>query len=407
MLPVLISGFPSKVKTVEDQYKSIQMVSTSIALVLMVKNLDDTNAAYGAVQNFIDVYEGEVNRIAIIGPSNIDIDRDVVDPIPISQSSSSSHFLYKIVDFIRYQVRISRKLWQERSQTNLIFFHIGGSLLLLPIVLSRFSRLRSLIFITGSIEKGLYIQYGHGLFSKILITLIRILESLTCSLSDGVILLSESMTSPRIHWPFSTEIRIANFNYINCDVFKKRTRIKDRTVDIVFVGRLEPIKGAENIIQALPALIDRYPRLQMKFIGTGGQKRELEKFVKKNDLGGHVTFTGWVNREELPDHLNDAQILLMPSLSEGVPKTILEAMSCGTIPIASSVGGIPDIIEDTKNGFLLKDVDPETIEQRISSVLERDDLEIISNNAHQYIRKHHSYNSIQDQYRIILDENKD
>lgn len=406
MLPVLISGFPSKVKTVEDQYKSIQMVSTSIALVLMVKNLDDTNAAYGAVQNFIDVYEGEVNRIAIIGPSNIDIDRDVVDPIPVRRSSSS-HFLYKIVDFIRYQVRISRKLWQERSQTNLIFFHIGGSLLLLPIVLSRFSRLRSLIFITGSIEKGLYIQYGHGLFSKILITLIRILESLTCSLSDGVILLSESMTSPTIHWPFSTEIRVANFNYINCDVFKKRTRIKDRTVDIMFVGRLEPIKGAENIIQALPALIDRYPRLQMKFIGTGGQKMELEKFVKKNDLGGHVTFTGWINREELPDHLNDAQILLMPSLSEGVPKTILEAMSCGTIPIASSVGGIPDIIEDTKNGFLLKDVDPETIEQRVSSVLERDDLEIISNNAHQYIRKHHSYDSIQDQYRIILDGNKD
>lgn len=378
----------------------------SIALVLAVNDLDNTNAAYGAVQNFVDIYEDDVDRIAIIGPTNIDINRAVVDPIPI-QRPSSSHFLFTIIDFIRYQIRISRKLWQERHRIDLVFFHIGGSLFLLPLILSRFSEFRSLIFITGSIEKGLSIRYGHRLIPKVLINLVNLVESLTCSLSDEVILLSKSMNSPTIQWPFSTEIKTANFNYIDCNKFGKRTRIRERPVDIVFLGRLEPVKGVGNIIQALPNIIDQYPNLQMKFIGTGGQRAELETFVEEHNISDHVTFTGWIDREEVPDHLNNAQILLMPSVSEGVPKTILEAMSCGTIPIATPVGGIPDIVEDGKNGFLLKNTNPETIERTISSVLNRDDLDVISANAHHYIRNNYSYDVVRDWYHTLLIRNED
>ncbi|WP_265110765.1 glycosyltransferase family 4 protein [Halosolutus halophilus] len=377
------------------------MSAKSIVLVVIVDELDENNAVYSAVQNFIDVYEDEVDRIAIIGPSSIDIDRRIVDPVPVKWPSAS-HTLFSALNFVRYQIRIAKNLRQEKEQSELVFFHIGGTLLLLPMVTNRLSKFRSLVFITGSTEKGIYARHGQGLLSKIAAKSIKTVESCTCLLADRVILLSESMKPPSISWPISSNKIVANFNFINTKVFKKQTPIEDRTADIIFVGRLEHVKGVENIVHALPGLVDQHPNLQVMFIGSGEQQDELEDFVKRHGLNNHVTFTGWVDRENLPEYMDNAQTLLMPSLSEGVPKTLLEAMSCGTIPIASRVGGIPDIVDDEKNGFLLQNTNPETIKRTVSSVLNRDDLETISNNASQYIERHHSYTSVREQYREIL-----
>ncbi|WP_306059939.1 glycosyltransferase family 4 protein [Natronococcus wangiae] len=366
---------------------------------VVVEELDDENAAYGAIQNFIDVCEQMVESITIIGPESVEIDEEGVETVLVSRPSSR---FPSAIGYLLYQLRLTKTLLQERNQIDLVFYHIGGSLLLAPMLVCTRSQLRSTVFITGSIEEGFYAQNGRGLVSKLVARCIRCAESITCTLADEVILLSESMDSPTIYWPFSTDSRAANFNYIDRDVFEKRTPIDDRPVDVVFVGRFEPIKGVQNLVYALPQIAERYPDIQIKLIGSGEQRAEFEQFVEHHGLEDHVTFTGWIDRNDIPKHLNDARTLLLPSVSEGVPKAILEAMACGTVPIATPVGGIPDLVVDGETGFVLRNSDPDAIERTVLRALRRDDLDIISDNAHQSIRDTYSYESVKNTYSDIL-----
>lgn len=379
------------------------MPAPSLALVLVVRELDESNAAYGAVQNFIDVYEEDVDRIAIIGPGRIDIDRDGVDPVPVRRPPSASR-LGRIFSYLCYQYRLARTIWGERDRIDQIFFHIGGTILLLPMLVSKLAAVRSSVFILGSVERGYYLRHGHELFTRMIGQCIKISSYVTCTLATDVILLSKSMESTLTRHLYLTEKHVANFNYIDCTTFEKRTPIDDRPVDIVFVGRLEKVKGVDNIVQTIPALVNQFPRLQVTFVGDGDRRGDLERFVDRHGIRDNVTFTGWVSPEEVPSCLNDARLLLMPSVSEGVPKTLLEAMACGTIPVATSVGGIPDIVEEEVNGFVLSDAEPKTIEQTVVTVLERDDLEEISDNARDHVVEHHSYSRVRARYRAFLPE---
>lgn len=142
--------------------------------------------------------------------------------------------------------------------------------------------------------------------------------------------------------------------------------------------------------------------MSVKLIGDGELRDDLEDFVIQEELSEHVSFTGWIDHEEIPDQLNNGRVLLMPSVSEGIPKTLLEAMACGTIPVAATVGGVPDIIDEGENGFLLPDTEPATITEVISYIFDQNDLENISNNARYSIEKEHSYEAAKEQYREIL-----
>lgn len=376
------------------------MPSTSVAIIVVVEELNDENAAYGAIQNFIDICADHVDQITIIGPQSIDIDRNDVRRIPVSRPVSSH--VPSPVGYLRYQMRIAKTLLRERDHLDHVFFHVGGSLLLFPMLLCQYAAIRSSVFITGSIEKGFYAQNGHGLVSKLFARSIKFVESITCTLADDMLLLAESMDAPAIRWPSSTTTRVANFNYIDCDRFTKQVPIANRPIDVIFVGRFESVKGIQNLVATLPGLIERHPDIRIRLLGSGEQREEVERFVEREGISNHVTFTGWVDREEIPGHLNDARLLLMPSISEGVPKAILEAMACGTVPIATPVGGIPDLIDDGMNGFLLQDSNPKEIERTVLRALRRDDLNDISNNAREYVQDNHSYQTVNSIYRSIL-----
>ena len=377
------------------------METTSIALVVVTGRLGSENAAYGAVQNFIDVYDDEVDNISIIGPTTIEIDRENIDQVPIQRAAAATT-LAQIVDYICYQLKIAHVLYMYQQQYNAVFFHIGGSMLLIPVLFCKLIGLRSIIFITGSTKKSYYAKKGKSSTTHFIARTIKATESVTCSLSDDVLLLSESMQPPRILSLSSTDVISANFNYINCDQFKKKTRIDGREYDIIFLGRFESVKGIENFVNSISLIKNRHPRIKVKLIGDGKLRSDLESIIIQEGLSEHVSFTSWVDHEEIPNHLNNGRILIMPSESEGIPKTLLEAMACGTIPVAAPVGGIPDIIAEGRNGFLLPDTKPITIAKVVSCVLERDDLEEISEEAQCTIEKEHSYDIAKGRFRRIL-----
>ncbi|WP_276253189.1 glycosyltransferase family 4 protein [Halomontanus rarus] len=367
--------------------------------------MDREHAAYGAVQNFIDIYNGDVDRITVVGPNEIKLDRSDIKPVPV-QRPSSHVIVPRALNYVWFQFRIARAMWQERDHVDTAFFHIGGSLLLLPLLASKITNIRVLIFITGSIEDGFLVRNDTGLLSEVFVWTITLVERLTCTLADDVIALSKQMDTPDTLWSSSRTDRAANLNYIDCEEFSKRTRHEDRTVDIVFVGRFAPVKGIESLLYAIPAIVELHPDVRIKLIGAGELTDEVESFVETHNLTENVILTGWVDNEELPAHLDDARTLLMPSKSEGVPKALLEAMACGTVPVAASVGGIPDIVADGENGFLLRETDPDRIARTMTTVLEREDLDEISDNSRRYIEDHHSYPTVKNRYHEILLESE-
>ncbi|WP_408959713.1 glycosyltransferase [Natrinema sp. 74] len=377
------------------------MPSSSIALVLFASELDREHAAYEAVQNFVDVYEDEVDRITVLGPERIDIDRPVVEAVPVQRPQSSVPPA-TILEYVGYQLRIAAALWRERDRLDAAFFHIGGTLLLLPLLASELAAVRTLIFVTGTVTEGVSAQRGPGPVTAGLVRVVSTVERLTCTLADDVILLSSGMDHPALEWPISPTIRTSNFNYVDCEEFSKQTPVEDRSVDVAFVGRFETVKGVDAIRRSIPLLVDSNPEIRIELIGDGNLRDEVETFVDRRGFGENVTLTGWVDHDELPARLDDARTLLLPSRSEGVPKALLEAMACGTVPVATPVGGIPDIVTDGSNGFLLPDAEPESIERTVTAALEHDDLDELSDTARDDIERDYAYEPIRDRYRRIL-----
>jgi glycosyltransferase involved in cell wall biosynthesis len=118
-----------------------------------------------------------------------------------------------------------------------------------------------------------------------------------------------------------------------------------------------------------------------------------------------LTFLKWLPHHKLPLLLNKLRLLVLPSVTEGLPNVVLEAMACGTPVLATPVGAIPDIIKEGESGFLLKSNDPKHIAERIIELLNKPDLlEKVSVNAYNYVRENFSFEKTLDAWRKILSE---
>ena len=117
------------------------------------------------------------------------------------------------------------------------------------------------------------------------------------------------------------------------------------------VAELTQNKGLIHLIDSVAKLKDRFPDYRCLIIGGGEQKEFLQQYIASHDLLEHVTLAGFV--PDAAQYLRGFDAFILPSLKEGLPYTILEAMHAGVPVIASSVGGIPDLVEHEKTGLLV------------------------------------------------------
>lgn len=114
---------------------------------------------------------------------------------------------------------------------------------------------------------------------------------------------------------------------------------------VLFVGSLTPVKGIPTLIAALEKLGLRGVRYQAFLIGQGQLRGSIEADIAKKKLEHSIRLLGGVSHADLMHWYRAADVLVLPSVSEGVPNVLLEAAACGTPFVASNVGGIPEVAE--------------------------------------------------------------
>jgi len=159
-------------------------------------------------------------------------------------------------------------------------------------------------------------------------------------------------------------------NHVLTDVFKPSGSM-GKKYDLVFVGRGDKQKNLLNLLEALRILKSRDKDISLLLVGGCCNEDQIRDYVKSTGL--EVTFKANVPNIELPDLLNQAHAFILPSLYEGHPKALLEAMSCGVACIGTNVPGINDQLVHLKTGYLCE-TDPESLAKAVETVLMDKDL---------------------------------
>ena len=155
-------------------------------------------------------------------------------------------------------------------------------------------------------------------------------------------------------------------NWVDTDLFKPMD-IEKHPGTVCTVGRLEKQKNLHALIEAMKGT-----DATLVIYGEGSQGESLEEHARKLDV--NVDFRGRINNEELPRALNAFELFILPSLYEGNPKVLLEAMACGLPCIGTRVEGIESMIENGKTGILCEPI-VESIRQAITKLLADPDLQ--------------------------------
>ena len=195
-------------------------------------------------------------------------------------------------------------------------------------------------------------------------SLIKQIERLAYKMADAASTSSPSAFNYVEH-NYHPQNHILATNYVETDVFKPLD-VARRPGSICFVGSLGRQKNILALLEAikgLPYTID--------IIGTGPLSDQLREFARKNKI--EASFPGNVPNHELPAVLNRHELFILPSLWEGMPKTLLEAMSCGLPVIGTNIIGTREVIKDGENGILCE-TDSDSIRQAIIRLMEDEEL---------------------------------
>lgn len=142
----------------------------------------------------------------------------------------------------------------------------------------------------------------------------------------------------------------------------------DDTIKILYVGRLSAEKGVSLLVDAVSKLGFKY---ELKLVGEGAERKELEKQVKNLGISDRVVFAGF--QSDVGSFLEKCNIFVLPTLWESFGLSIVEAMSYGRVCVANAIGGIPEIIIDRINGYLCQHLNAECLSEIIQIAVDNID----------------------------------
>ena len=189
-------------------------------------------------------------------------------------------------------------------------------------------------------------------------------------------------------------------NGVDTGLFKMGEKRIKNGMNLLFVGRLNEIKGLNYLLAALSKI--ESDKIELWLVGDGPEKRNLEKITADLNIQDKVKFFGVIiEREELRRIYQSADVFVLPSLSEGMSNTILEAMACGLPIITTGTGGTRELIKN--NGFIVPIKDPESIKNAIAQYLEDKKLKVQHGRKSREIAEGLSWEKVAKKYSEIYE----
>ncbi len=185
-------------------------------------------------------------------------------------------------------------------------------------------------------------------------------------------------------------VDLAGFSSLRyVEPFRMFPGLSPDTKIVLFIGRLVKSKGLAYLLKAFQEVSVTIPSVLI-IVGDGPERKHLEDDVKRRQLENRVVFVG--KRAEVRDFLLAADLFVLPSLYEGFPLSLLEAMASGKPVLATKVGAIPFIIQDGVNGILAEPGNAEQLSKGIKLLLEQPDLRArMGHNAFETVKRRHNW----------------
>ncbi|WP_342537224.1 N-acetyl-alpha-D-glucosaminyl L-malate synthase BshA [Sporosarcina sp. FSL K6-3508] len=171
---------------------------------------------------------------------------------------------------------------------------------------------------------------------------------------------------------------------------------------LIHISNFRKVKCIPDIIESFE-LIRRKHNVKLLLVGEGPEKFELEQYVQKAGLQEDILFLG--KRDDLPELLSVSDVMLLLSEKEAFGLVLLEAFACRVPAVATAIGGIPEVVEDGYNGFLVELGDVQAVAEKVSQLLTDDQLyKQMQENAELTVQQHFSSEYIVSQYEALYYE---
>lgn len=247
---------------------------------------------------------------------------------------------------------------------------------------------------------GPYTSYSKGLKSIIKIKLRHIAERHLSKYVYRIVTVSDSIKN---YVKNDIHINEAIINTIHNgidDIGENLTRNTNENIKLVAVGRLAKVKNYTLLLNSLAEVVKKHSGFHLTIVGDGPEKNNLIKHCNLIGLNKQVTFLGF--RKDVKDILAENDVFMMSSNYEGVSIALLESMSLSMPAIATSVGGIPETINDKSTGYLVPNNDVTLYAEKIIKMLEDPaSIPLMGKNARKYFLNEFNSDVVLSKYRKL------
>jgi glycosyltransferase involved in cell wall biosynthesis len=158
------------------------------------------------------------------------------------------------------------------------------------------------------------------------------------------------------------------------EITKEYKELNKDDVRLLYVGVLKSEKGVNYLIEGFKLLIDQGYNVRLTIVGDGPEKTRLERMAMEMEIDKEISFKGYIPLgPQLFEIYKRNDIFILPSISEGTPRVLIEAMANRLLVIATNVGGVPFTINNNKNGILIEPKSPDQICCAVKEILKNDE----------------------------------
>ena len=319
--------------------------------------------------------------------------------------NAGDSILSTVLGELKAQMRISRGLISLPDDARFVFWRARSSTIFIPLILARLRGKKSILLLEsrGSELVGRVYKGPLGLGGFILSGIYKAVERVTYSLANRLVVNVPGLLGQPWLARYGSKVSSLTIadRFVGPD-FRISRPLNQRQTIVGYIGRMSQEKGVLNLVKAISLISNQMSEVKFLLGGDGPLLEQVREELTGLILQNQATVPGWIPYSELPSYLNDTKLLVLPSYYEGLPNIVLEAMACGTPVLATRVGAVPDIITDGETGFIMEDNSPERIARNTIRALGHTNLDQISRNAHDYVDREYSYETMKERWHQLL-----